>query len=96
MSSAEFWDLTWYDWGGWIGRITLLHKRRELDLELQRTQLTWFAAAHGDKKIKPQDILKLSYDTEMPKEEKKLVFENRESYLKFLDKRFSKRKKKDG
>lgn len=57
--------------------------------------MAWFLTANGVK-TKPQDILKLSYDTEMSKKEKELVFENRESYMKFLDQRFSKKRKKNG
>lgn len=61
MSSEEFWNLSWYDWVGWIGRINLIHRRREQDfegtLQIARNWFAMYAAAHGVKGASPEDFL---------------------------------------
>lgn len=90
MAWEEFWDLTWYDWNGWLGRITIMHKRRELDLELQRTQMAWMVNVHGNK-TQPQDILTLSYDKRLPKKDEPEF--KKGDMMQAMEKRFTKRKK---
>lgn len=100
MRSDEFWGLTWYEWGGWVGRIQAEHRKREQDhqltIEMTRNFMALFANANRGKDseiYKPQDFFKLSYDK--PEEQKKeLTEEDKKQAVEKAKEVFKARKKK--
>lgn len=76
MSCAEFWRLTWWEWGLRVIRYSKSQSDRredhELILAVARIMIADFRNAHrkkGSAVLKSQDIFKLSFDKE---EEKKI------------------------
>jgi hypothetical protein len=79
LSPNEFWGLTWYEWGMYVIKLYKDQKRklddRELYLDVERQKIAHFmnanfrTASGGPLNLKPYDIWKLSYDTEMKKED---------------------------
>lgn len=71
MPSAEFWELTWYEWNLSVYRIIELQRKRKQDMELlielERNSMALFANAHRDDKQHPEpyrglDFYKLPHD----------------------------------
>lgn len=69
MPSAEFWELSWYDFGLWCLRIKEQYRQRLEDHELQkgiaRSLMTMYANAHlqkGHPPVDPTDFYILSTD----------------------------------
>lgn len=93
MSSEEFYNCTWYDWGLWVHRINELRKRekdnQELLIEMFRSSLMYINNWKGGKAEKT-DFWRLSYDTEPQIEEKKQL---QEETIKRLERIAKKRKR---
>ena len=68
LSPSEFWELSWYDWGLYLLR---LKSQREMEKhkwesDWDRTRVMWATLVNINsgkgKKVKPSDLIKLSYD----------------------------------
>lgn len=76
MSSDEFWNLSWYNWGLLVLRLIKENKRtsedREFMMELTGRFMALFASANSKKEFRREDFFKLSYDNQV--EERPLTF----------------------
>lgn len=98
MSSAEFWDLTWYDWGLWCHRILAERKRRkedhELTVEMTRSVMALLANINRKRTAAPyrgSDFFTLPYD--VPDDNTMVGLDNKE-FLEIMKQRFGKKKKR--
>jgi hypothetical protein len=98
MASAEFWELTWYDFGLWCLRIQELDKIRlreeELHLGIARSIMTMYHNAHlnrGDAPYSPTDFYVLSTDEIEDKPEQ--TEEEKEVRVAKMQERFKPREK---
>lgn len=98
MSSKEFYDCPWYEWGLWFERINELRRKRledqELLIEMFRSTLCrYYNWNRGNNpEISPQDFWRLSYDDQThtdhePTEEEKLRLSETISRLESKSKR---------
>ena len=65
LTPDEFWDLSWYEWGLYI----LREKKRGEDAKFKfetawdQTRILWATIMNvNGQKVKPHDLIKLSYD----------------------------------
>lgn len=73
MSREEFWRLSWYDVGIHLERFTLSQEalRAKNEQDWNRTRVMWATLININtgkkgKKVKPQDLIKLSIDDNVP------------------------------
>jgi len=68
LSPAEFWDLSWHEWGLFVMRYNKQVEKEKAAWENQwhqfRMLLTLTNNAHFKKALKPTDFIKLSFDKE--------------------------------
>ena len=66
MRPSEFWELNYYEWSLWCGRIVHLVEERNRDrkllIELERNSMALLANLHSTKKFTGQDFYKLPSD----------------------------------
>lgn len=83
MSCAEFWELTWYEWGlralGLLKENLRRKSEDEFRMELTGRFMALFATANSKKEWTRQDFFKLSYDK--PVEERPLTFKEAKALL---------------
>ncbi len=67
ISPAEFWSLSWYEWGCYMLRLKKRIERENFlwEEEWERTRTMWatLVNVHGNKKT-PKDLIKLPRDKE--------------------------------
>jgi hypothetical protein len=76
LSPEYFWSLTWYEWGlevtGFYYQEEEKIHQQELTMDLTRRFMALFANAQrtrkSDRVFKPEDFIKLSYDTKLTPE----------------------------
>jgi len=96
IEPEQFYLMTWYEWGIKVAAINSDSQRRlddhELLIEMFRSSLAYYYNWNSPtNKIDPKDFWKLSYDKEVPVEQKKDV----EETVKRLE-RIAKRRKRRG
>lgn len=68
MRSAEFWSLSFYEFGLWVGRINHLiderNQDRKLLIELERNSMALLANIHSTKKYTGKDFYTLPTDVQ--------------------------------
>lgn len=75
MSPSEFWELSWYEWGLYLLRLKSQREREKQEWETNwdRTRVMWATLVNINsgkgKKVKPSDLIKLSYDDKVKEAE---------------------------
>lgn len=66
LSPDEFWELSWYEWGLYALRYKRMTEDKKFLFETgwDQTRQLWAVLinSHSSKKVKPGDLIKLSYD----------------------------------
>jgi hypothetical protein len=95
MRSEEFWDLSWGEWVGWIGKIHFDHRKAEMErdhsLMIARHWFSLYASAKSGKNYGPEDFLQPDRSDKNKEDTPK---ESPEEFFERMSKtRFVKRKK---
>lgn len=72
ISPDEFWNLSWYEWGLYLHRLKVRHEKelRDHNRTWDATRQLWATLVNlnSKKKVKPQDLIELSYDKKKPEQ----------------------------
>ncbi len=72
LSPSEFWELSWYEWGLYLLRLKKRNDKEKVAYEeqWQRTRILWATIINvNGGKVKPTDLIKLSFDGKSEKEQ---------------------------
>lgn len=89
LSPDEFWDLSWYEWGLYVLRQKKQAEKEKYHIEngWEQTRTIWATLVniHSSKKVKPSDLIELSFD-------KKVIAESKRKTPEEVEAKFNKKK----